>query len=210
MVSEYRMHYNILRMGQQWQGKCKIGNLSHNLIMDLCLKGWIDFKELLSFSSLYMSLFKLVTFLCFLLVISEEENPVDKLKACLSELCDIVEREPSVWSATQDFIKGIERVQHNPVKLASAMHALGRYSCLLMKKRAKTIRRGTQYSGLMLTSQPNAGSRRKPKLSIKRRIPVVRQSMTMSGPDHEYSQPEKRRLSGHHTFVHGIPKGSPK
>lgn len=144
-------------------------------------------------------------------VVSEEESPIDKLKSCLSDLCDIVERQPSVWSATQDFIKGIERIQHNPVKLASAMHAFGRYSCLLMKKRAKSLRKVSQIPGLTLTGQSPSGSRRKSKLSVKRRLTMGRQSMTMSGPDHEYSQPENRqRCSGPHSFVHGITKNTVK
>ncbi|XP_053469446.1 uncharacterized protein si:dkey-75a21.2 [Ictalurus furcatus] len=139
--------------------------------------------------------------------VSEEDNPTDKLKSCLSDLCDIIEKQPSVWSATQDFIKGIERVQHNPVKLASAMHAFGRYSCLLMKKRAKTMRRGSQCAGLAITSQPTAVTRRKSKLGGRRRLTVGRQSKTTSGPDHEYSQPEKRqRCSGPHGFSHGMGK----
>lgn len=141
------------------------------------------------------------------LSVSEEDNPTDKLKSCLSDLCDIIEKQPSVWSAAQDFIKGIERVQHNPVKLASAMHAFGRYSCLLMKKRAKTMRRGSQCAGLAITGQPTAVARRKAKLGGRQRLMVGRQSKTTSGPDHEYSQPEKRqRCSGPHGFSHGMAK----
>lgn len=147
-------------------------------------------------------LLKAVSFL-----VSEEDNPTDKLKSCLSDLCDIIEKQPNVWSAAQDFIKGIERVQHNPVKLASAMHAFGRYSCLLMKKKAKTMRRGSQCAGLAITAQSTAGARRKPRLGGRQRLTVGRQSKTASGPDHEYSQPEKRqRCSGPHGFSHGMAK----
>ncbi|KAI5097310.1 hypothetical protein C0J45_12619 [Silurus meridionalis] len=139
--------------------------------------------------------------------VSEEDNPTDKLKSCLSDLCDIIEKQPGVWSATQDFINGIERVQHNPIKLASAMHAFGRYSCLLMKKRAKTMRRGSQCAGLLVTAQSTPVARRRSTLGGRRRLTVGRQSKTTSGPDHEYSQPEKRqRCSASHVFSHSMAK----
>lgn len=139
--------------------------------------------------------------------VAEEDNPTDKLKSCLADLCDIIEKQPSMWSATQDFIKGIERVQHNPVKLASAMHAFGRYSCLLMKKRAKAMRRGSQCAGLAISAQSTSVTMRKAKLGGRRRLTVGRQSKTTSGPDHEYSQPEKRqRCPGHHGFSHSMAK----
>ncbi|KAK2829475.1 hypothetical protein Q7C36_017465 [Tachysurus vachellii] len=138
--------------------------------------------------------------------ISEVDNPTDKLKSCLSELCDYIEKQPSVWSATQDFINGIERLHHNPAKLASAMHAFGRYSCLLMKKRAKTMRRGFQCAGLAIATQPTA-MRRKQKPGGRRRLTVGRQGNATSGLDHEYSQPEKRqRCSGSHGYSHGMSK----
>ncbi|XP_072527443.1 uncharacterized protein [Salminus brasiliensis] len=114
---------------------------------------------------------------------AEADNPVDKLKSCFAGLCELIEKDSSLWPATHDLIKGIEKVQHNPGKLASAMHAFGCYSCLtLMTKRAKPLRRRGQTSSV---------GRQKPKLE-RRSLAVDRQGK-VPGPDHENCQPEHRQ-----------------
>lgn len=113
---------------------------------------------------------------------AEAANPVDKLKSCLAGLCELVEKDSSLWPAAHDLIKGIEKVQHSPGKLASAMHAFGCYSCMtLMTKRVKPLRR---------RSQTSLG-RQKPKLG-RRRLLVGRQGK-ISESDHDNCQPEDRQ-----------------
>ncbi|XP_017548694.1 uncharacterized protein si:dkey-75a21.2 [Pygocentrus nattereri] len=114
---------------------------------------------------------------------AEAANPVDKLKSSLAGLCELVEKDSSLWPAAHDLIKGIEKVQHSPAKLASAMHAFGCYSCMtLMTKRAKPLRRRTQTSSV---------ARQKAKLG-RHRLAAGRAGKT-SGPDHENGQPEDRQ-----------------
>ncbi|XP_066509163.1 uncharacterized protein [Hoplias malabaricus] len=113
---------------------------------------------------------------------AEAANPVDKLKSCLSGLCDLIEKDSSLWPAAHDLIRGIEKVQHSPSKLASAMHAFGCYSCMtLMTKRVKPLRKRSQTSSVA----------QKPKVG-RRRLATATPDKT-SVPDLENCQPEDRQ-----------------